>query len=493
MRLSELIVDIEPKAHPARDPDIAAVTADSRAVASGTLFAALPGTKVDGATFIPAAVKSGAAAILCAATADATAADGAGIPVIRAAEPRLALAHIAARFYPRQPQVIVAVTGTNGKTSIAEFTRQIFASLGHKAASLGTIGVVKPDGAVYGALTTPDPITLHKTLQELADEGVTHLALEASSHGLDQYRLDGVRLTAGAFNNLGHDHLDYHATADDYFAAKMGLFKRFLGNGQTAIVNLDGPRSEDAAGVARLRGLRVFTTGRSPGADVRLARDKRNGFGQTLTVAHDGRTYDDIALPLIGDYQASNVLVAAAFAMACGEKPEAVMSVLPRLSGVKGRLERAGEYNGGLVVIDYAHKPEALAAALAALRPFATQRLVCLFGCGGDRDRGKRPMMGRIAAEQSNVVIITDDNPRSEDPAAVRNAIRDGVPNTFNQIHVIPDRGEAIRQAVAMLRPGDVLLVAGKGHETGQIVGDETLPFSDHDAVADAIAKMVRT
>ncbi len=477
----------------AGDPDIGALTSNSRAVVPGTLFAAMPGTKIDGARFIPAAVEVGAAAILCHTAADSSAATAAGVPVLQADEPRLALSKIAARFYPRQPRFIVAITGTNGKTSIAEFTRQIFASLGHKAASLGTIGVVKPDGAVYGSLTTPDPITLHETLQELHDEGITHLALEASSHGLDQYRLDGVRLTAGAFNNLGRDHLDYHPTVEAYFQAKLGLFTRLLQPGQTAVINLDGgAESFLAARAAEARGLNVVRVGSRSECNPRMTITKRDGFRQFVDVHHEGNV-ETLKLELIGDYQAGNATVAAALAISCGANSRAAIRAMGQLTGVRGRLDVAGELRGALVVVDYAHKPQAMEAALGALRPFASGRLICLFGCGGDRDRGKRPIMGKIAAERSEIVIITDDNPRSEAPTQIRNEIRAGAPASHAQTHIIPDRAEAIRKGVAMLRPGDALLVAGKGHETGQIVGDRTLPFSDHEEVAKAIAEAQKT
>ncbi|HEX4892316.1 MAG TPA: UDP-N-acetylmuramoyl-L-alanyl-D-glutamate--2,6-diaminopimelate ligase, partial [Hyphomicrobiaceae bacterium] len=407
----------------------------------------------------------------------------AGAVVLRSGEPRLALARMAARYYPAQPQTVVAITGTSGKTSIAEFTRQIFASCGRQSASVGTIGVVKPAGAVYGSLTTPDPVTLHETLSAIAREGVTHLAMEASSHGLDQYRLDGVSLTAGAFNNLGRDHLDYHPDTEAYLAAKLRLFRDLLSPGQLAVVNADGDRSADAMAAARDRGLNLMTTGVA-GADLRLASARREGASQHLEVLYSGRKYE-IDLPLIGDYQAQNALVAAGLAIGCGEAPDQVFTALSGLSGVKGRLEIVGGCAGGIAVVDYAHKPEALVAALEALRPLATGRLICVFGCGGDRDKGKRPIMGRIAAERANVVIVTDDNPRSESPAAIRAEILQGAP----QAREIGDRAEAIATGVAMLGPGDVLIVAGKGHETGQIVGDTVLPFSDQEVVLDAIAK----
>jgi UDP-N-acetylmuramoyl-L-alanyl-D-glutamate--2,6-diaminopimelate ligase len=390
---------------------------------------------------------------------------------------------MAARFYGSQPKTIVAVTGTSGKTSVAEFTRQIFAALGRKAASLGTIGIVKPDGAVYGSLTTPDPVTLHETLAGLAGEGVTHLAMEASSHGLDQYRLDGVRLSAGAFTNLGRDHLDYHPTIESYLAAKLRLFTELLEPGQPAVVNLDSDRAQDVANAARARGLRLVSVG-ARGETVKLAALSADGFAQRMSIVHEGRTYD-IRLPLVGAYQVSNALVAAGLALAAGEPAASVIVALEALKGVKGRLDIVGTRNGGLAVVDYAHKPEALAAALDSIRPFARGKLICVFGCGGDRDRGKRPLMGRIAVEHADVTIVTDDNPRTEVPAAIRAEILAAAPGARE----IGDRAEAIGAAVAMMGPGDVVLVAGKGHETGQIVGDTVIPFSDHEVLERALAK----
>jgi UDP-N-acetylmuramoyl-L-alanyl-D-glutamate--2,6-diaminopimelate ligase len=455
--------------------EIRGITADSRTVGPGFLFAALAGSRTDGRRFIAEAVAKGAAAVL--APSEAAVEVPATVSLVRSGDPRRSLALMAARLHPRQPKTIVAVTGTNGKTSVAEFTRQILAACGRQAASLGTIGVIKPDGAVYGSLTTPDPVTLHATLDRLARDGVTHLALEASSHGLDQRRLDGVRLRAAAFTNLGRDHLDYHATAEDYLAAKLRLWE-LLEPGQSAVVNADGPAAAAAIAAARARGLKVMTVG-FEGETLRLAKLCRDGFRQILVVTHKGVPYQ-VTLPLIGGYQAGNALVAAALAVACGEEVRSVLQALPTLKGVKGRLEVVAEVNGGIAVVDYAHKPEALEAALGALRPFVTGKLICVVGCGGDRDRGKRPIMGRIAAEKANVAIITDDNPRSEDPARIRAEMLAGAPGACE----IGDRGEAIRKAMSMLGPGDVLLVAGKGHETGQIVGDTVLPFSDHEAIA---------
>jgi UDP-N-acetylmuramoyl-L-alanyl-D-glutamate--2,6-diaminopimelate ligase len=481
MRLSLLMTDTGIVAPPADAEaiDIVRITADSRHAVPGALFVALAGTKADGAKFIADAVAKGAVAVL--AGVGAAVPENLAVPVLRAAEPRRALALMAARFYGAQPEIAVAVTGTSGKTSVAEFTRQLFAAAGHKAASLGTIGVVKPDGPVYGSLTTPDPVTLHETLAALAAEGITHLAFEASSHGLDQYRLDGVTIAAAAFTNLGRDHLDYHPTTEAYLAAKLRLFEELLPDGAPAVVNVDAPRAADVVRVAQTRGLPLVTVG-AAGETVRLAKLDRDGFAQRLSIAHAGRTYD-VRLPLIGTYQVANALVAVGLALAVGDDPAVVIPALAGLSGVKGRLDIVGERNGGLAVVDYAHKPEALEAALDGVRPFATGKLICVFGCGGDRDRGKRPIMGAISVKRADVTIITDDNPRTEEPAAIRAEILAAAPGATE----IGDRGEAIRTAVAMMQPGDVVLVAGKGHETGQIVGQRVLPFSDHDALRQAL------
>ena len=479
MQLSDLAADLV--AIPAHVGDlwITGVTADSRVVGPGDVFVAIPGTKADGGRFIADAEAKGAVAALVAQAADVPA--GLAIPVLRVPDPRLALAVLASRIYAGQPATVVAITGTSGKTSVAEFTRQIFAACGRQAASLGTIGVVSPKATVYGSLTTPDPVTLHKTLAALATEGTTHLAMEASSHGLDQHRLDGVRIEAAAFTNLGRDHLDYHPTVEDYFAAKMRLFENLLPPDKPAVINRDGAYAAEAEAIARRTGRPVLTVGRS-GETIKLISAEATGFAQRLTLEAAGKKIT-VELPLVGGYQVENALVAAGLAMATGEEAERVFAALSGLKGVKGRLEIIGRRNGGLGVVDYAHKPEALAAALDACRPFATGRLICVFGCGGDRDRGKRPIMGRIAVEKSDVVIVTDDNPRTEAAAAIRAEVLSGAKGAKE----IGDRAEAIRTAVAMMQPGDVVLVAGKGHETGQIVGDTVLPFSDHDVLAEAL------
>ncbi|WP_376986581.1 UDP-N-acetylmuramoyl-L-alanyl-D-glutamate--2,6-diaminopimelate ligase [Bosea sp. R86505] len=460
---------------------VAGLAFDSRKVAPGDVFVALAGAKADGARFIADAVGKGAIAVVSGGPRP----EGLdpAVAFAEVAEPRLALSLAAAQIHPRQPRTIVAVTGTSGKSSVADFTRQIFQSLGHQSASLGTIGIVTARGADYGSLTTPDPISLHASLNRLAGEGVTHLAMEASSHGLDQHRLDGVRLAAGAFLNLGRDHLDYHPTVADYLAAKLRLWT-LLPKGAPVVINRDEPYAQEAADAALAAGHRLIGIGRK-GETIRLVESVREGFSQRLTVAVEGREHR-VTLPLVGDFMAGNALVAAALAIATGDDTERALQAIAGLTGVAGRLERVGEANGGLVVVDYAHKPDALAAVLSTLRGYATGRLICVFGCGGDRDTGKRPVMGAIAAEKADIAIVTDDNPRSEDPAAIRAQVMAASP----KLREIGDRAEAIRAAVAMLMPGDVLVVAGKGHETGQIIGDRTYPFSDQDVVRTAIAEI---
>ena len=456
--------------------EIVGIASDSRKVRPGDVFFALPGTKDDGFRHAGDALAKGAAAIVAEREAPF-----AGAPFIRVADARAALARAAARLFPRQPGTIVAVTGTSGKTSVAAFTRQIWASLGREAASLGTIGVVSGPLTVYGSLTTPDPIVLHQTLGRLAEAGVTHLALEASSHGLDQKRLDGVRLAAGAFTNLTRDHMDYHATAADYLAAKLRLFRELLPDGAPAIVDADNDVASSVIEAARERGLSLFSVG-AKGEAIRLASVDRAGLASTLELDFGGRRRR-VALPLPGDFQISNALVAAGLCIATGGEADAVFKALQSLEGAPGRLERIGEIRGAAVFVDYAHKPDALEKALAALRPYVRGRLILVFGCGGDRDAGKRPIMGEIAARCSDVTIVTDDNPRSENPAAIRAQILAAAPAALE----IGDRAEAIRAGVAMLKQGDALLIAGKGHEIGQIVGERVLPFSDADEARSAL------
>jgi UDP-N-acetylmuramoyl-L-alanyl-D-glutamate--2,6-diaminopimelate ligase len=458
---------------------ISAVTADSRKVARGHLFVAVPGTKADGLQYAKAAIAAGAAAIMAERVPVAPADTIAWVKVPNA---RRALAFAAARIHPRQPGTIAAVTGTSGKTSVAAFARQIWQALGHPAASIGTIGLVSPQGEVYGSLTTPDPVELHRTLDALAGEGITHLAIEASSHGLDQHRLDGVRIAVGGFTNLSRDHLDYHETFEAYRNAKLRLFEELLAPGAGAVIAVDQFEAEIFVAAATAAKLRVMTVGRA-GDGIRLVKSAIAGFGQMLTLAYQGRNRN-MRLPLVGAFQVENALVAAGFAIATGSDASDVFGALEGLKGAKGRLELV---NSAPIFVDYAHKPDALAKALDALRPYVKRRLVVVFGCGGDRDRGKRPMMGAIAVEKADHVIVTDDNPRTENPAAIRAAILAAAPGAVE----IGDRGEAIRRAIAELEPGDVLLIAGKGHESGQIVGDRVLPFTDHAAVEAALEDKV--
>ena len=466
----------------ARQADIlvGGVAADSRAVKPGDVFFALAGTRTDGARFIDQEIAAGAVAVVGERQPEGED----RVAFVTVSNARRALALAAARAYPRQPATIAAVTGTSGKTSVAAFTRQIWQRLGHAAASLGTIGIVAPDRSIYGSLTTPDPVALHRALDELAGEGVTHLALEASSHGLDQHRLDGVRVAAGAFTNLSRDHMDYHPTVAHYLAAKLRLFTDLVADGGAAVIASDHPESQQVVDAARRRGLRIFTVGRA-GDGIRLVDAAIDGFAQVLTLEHDGRRRT-VRLPLVGGFQIENALVAAGLVLVTGGDAERVFAALETLEGAPGRLELVGERNGAPVFVDYAHKPDALAKALEALRPYASRRLVVVFGAGGDRDVGKRPLMGAIAAEKADTVIVTDDNPRSEDPAAIRAAILAEAKGATE----IADRAEAIRAAIAGLGPGDALLIAGKGHETGQIVGDKVLPFSDHDAAQVALKEL---
>ena len=470
------ILDLGPADAALANLEISGLRVDSRKVEPGDVFFALAGAKDDGLGYVAQAVAKGARVIVAERAPPAS--DAAFVQV---ADARLALAQAAARFYPRQPATIVAITGTSGKTSVAAFVRQIWLKLGHESASMGTIGVVSRPLNVYGSLTTPDPITLHETLDRLAEAGVTHLALEASSHGLDQKRLDGVRLVAGGFTNLSRDHMDYHATTEDYLAAKLRLFRALLPPGAAAVIDADSEIASHVADAARRAGLRPFTVG-VKGEAIQLVSETREGFATRIEVVHKTRTYK-ILLPLPGDFQVSNALVAAGLCIACAGAPDKVFAALETLEGAPGRLERVGDKQGAPIFVDYAHKPDALEKTLAALRPFVRGRLVVVFGCGGDRDPGKRPMMGQIAARGADVVIVTDDNPRSESPATIRAAILGAAPNARE----IGDRAEAIRVAIELLGPEDALVVAGKGHETGQIVGDRTLPFSDADSVRAAL------
>jgi UDP-N-acetylmuramoyl-L-alanyl-D-glutamate--2,6-diaminopimelate ligase len=469
-------------------PALTGLSVDSRSVQPGHLFAALPGSRMHGAGFIPYALRMGAAAVLTDARGVGIAEAELGrlaVPVLVHETPRRALALAAARWFGDQPEVMVAVTGTNGKTSVASFTRQIWELLGEHAVNFGTVGV---EGAVSAPLahTTPEPITLHRLLAELADQGVTHASMEASSHGLDQYRLDGVRLEAAGFTNISRDHLDYHPDFASYFAAKLALFERILPRQGTAVVNVDDAHGAQVVAAARKRGHRLITLGSGDDADLRIRGQRFDNTGQDLVFAWKGKSHHT-RLDLIGGFQAHNALVAAGLAIGSGASPELVFEALTDLQAVRGRMELAAtRANGAAVFVDYAHTPDALTQALRALRPHVLGRLLVVFGAGGDRDRGKRPLMGEAAAAAADVVFVTDDNPRSEEPSAIRAAILAGC----REANEIGDRAEAILTAVDALQPGDALLIAGKGHETGQIIGDDVLPFDDIEQASVAVAAL---
>jgi UDP-N-acetylmuramoyl-L-alanyl-D-glutamate--2,6-diaminopimelate ligase len=482
------LADIGLSARGAKAAAITGLAVDSRDVRPGYLFAALPGARVHGAEFIPYAVRMQAGAVLTDAEGAALAAEalaGADVPLVVAEDPRQALAYAASLWFGAQPETMVAVTGTNGKTSVASFTRQIWQLLGEAAVNMGTTGVEGAFGAP-SLHTTPEPITLHRLLARMAEAGVTHAAMEASSHGLDQRRLDGVRLRAAAFTNLTQDHLDYHKTFEAYFTAKARLFMTVLPEDGAAVVNIDDPYGARLLEMCRARGQHCLAVGRGEGADLRLLAQRPEATGQVLRFALDG-VVAQVSLGLIGDFQAENVLVAAGLAMMSGAEAAEVLRVLPQLETVRGRMQHvATRTNGAPVFVDYAHTPDALARALAALRPHVMGRLVVVFGAGGDRDRTKRPLMGEAAAKHADVAYVTDDNPRSEDPAAIRVEILQGCPDA----NEVADRAEAILRAVDALTPGDALLIAGKGHETGQIVGDTVYPFDDAEQASIAVAAL---
>lgn len=477
IKLSELL-----RRDVAADPMITGVTADSRKVAPGALFVALPGSAADGRAFIPQALSQGAAAVLAPADTDA----GLAPVLVTSGDVRRAYAIAARGFYGSQPATCVAVTGTNGKTSVAAFCRQIWAALGLHAASMGTLGVLAQNGNVNReltgpGLTSPDAADAARMLAELAESGVTHLALEASSHGIDQRRLDGVSLQAAAFTNLSQDHLDYHGDMTAYRAAKLRLFDTLLPRGRTAVLNADSDAYSSFAAASIMSGLGVMCVGERGRALSLIAR-RAVPEGQRLTVDVRG-TVHEVLLPLAGAFQASNALVAAGLCIAAGETPERVLAGLEKVTGAQGRLQRIPGSARGEVYVDYAHTPDGLETVLKALRPHAAGRLIVVFGAGGDRDKAKRPVMGEIAGRLADVAIVTDDNPRSEDPAAIRKAVRAGCPAARE----ISDRRTAIREAIEMMCEGDVVVIAGKGHEQGQIVGRVTHPFDDAAEAAEAL------
>ncbi|MEM1146720.1 MAG: UDP-N-acetylmuramoyl-L-alanyl-D-glutamate--2,6-diaminopimelate ligase [Pseudomonadota bacterium] len=479
MKLNALFPDLDGESGAI---EITGITADSRQVKTGYLFAALQGVITDGRKFIPAALEAGAAAIFGQDLPDI-----AGAATINVGNARLALAEASARFYPRQPETIVAVTGTNGKSSTVDFLRQIWDAAGISAASMGTLGAIGPKGHIDLGHTTPDPVAIHATLQKLAEEGVTHVAMEASSHGLAQYRLDAVRLAGVGFTNLTQDHLDYHNTMDAYRAAKLRLFDALAPKGRPAIVNADSDQRLFFEQAALDTGLDLISVGWR-GADLKIEELMPKATGQRLFLNWRGDKAA-IDLPLIGEFQALNALTAAGLALAGGMDLQAVASGMAALKPVKGRLEFVGEtIQGAGVFVDYAHTPAGLDVLIRAARPHTAGELVVVFGCGGDRDKGKRPQMGEIAAKHADKVIVTDDNPRSEPAATIRAEVLAGAPNGVE----IGDRGEAIRTAISHLKKGDTLLIAGKGHETGQIIGDTVVPFSDQYTARAALAEVAR-
>jgi UDP-N-acetylmuramoyl-L-alanyl-D-glutamate--2,6-diaminopimelate ligase len=462
--------------------DFTGLTSDSRKVKPGYLFAALAGTKTDGAKFVQDAVARGASAVLGTPALESDVA-ALGVPFIPSENPRLGLARYAAAFYDAQPETVAAVTGTKGKSSIVAFLREIWTALGKPAASLGTVGVIAPNGVMPLSHTTPDPVEIHELLATLKADGVDHLAIEASSHGLDQHRLDGVRISGCGFTNITRDHMDYHATFEDYLAAKLRLFGEVVEQGGVAVVNADADHADRFIEAARARKLRLITVGMA-GDTIRLVSLTGHGDAQKLQVVYAGGTYD-IDLPLAGTFQASNALVAAGLAIGLGEEAGKVFAALEHLKGAPGRMEKVAFVNGAPIYVDYAHTPDSLQKVLEALRPHTQNRLHVVFGCGGDRDRGKRPLMGAVAVKLADDVIVTDDNPRSEEPAAIRAEILAAATGARE----IGDRAQAIQKAVAELQVGDVLVIAGKGHETGQQIKGEVYPFSDREqAVAAALA-----
>ncbi|MEM1387160.1 MAG: UDP-N-acetylmuramoyl-L-alanyl-D-glutamate--2,6-diaminopimelate ligase [Pseudomonadota bacterium] len=485
---AKTLADLGLTAQGGREVRVTGLSVDSRTVEQGHLFAALPGNRIHGGEFIQYALRMGAGAVLTdrqgaqIAQAELAASDAA---LIVAEDPRQTLAFAAALWFGMQPDIVAAVTGTNGKTSVATFTRQLWSHLGLKSVNLGTTGI---EGAYEAPLahTTPEPITLHRLLMEVAEAGVDYVAMEASSHGLAQRRLDGVALAAAAFTNLSQDHLDYHESFEEYFQAKAGLFTRVLSDDGAAVVNIDDPKGPEIVDMATARGQDVLTVGRDAEANLRIRAQRYDATGQDLRFDWNGRPRQ-ARLDLIGGFQAENVLAAAGLVIATGCDPTRTFDMLPLLKGVRGRMELAAKRdNGAAVFVDYSHTPDALKTALKALRPHVLGRLVVVFGAGGDRDTGKRPMMGEAAARYADQAFVTDDNPRSEDPALIRRAVLSGAPEATE----VGDRAEAILRGVDALGPGDALLIAGKGHETGQVIGDDVYPFDDVEQASVAVAAL---
>jgi UDP-N-acetylmuramoyl-L-alanyl-D-glutamate--2,6-diaminopimelate ligase len=485
---SHSLADLGLTARGGREAVVTGLAVDSRQVKPGMLFAALPGATAHGAEFIQYALRMGAGAVLTdplGAQLAAGVLSGSQAAVVIVQDPRQALAYAAALWFGAQPEIMVAVTGTNGKTSVANFTRQVWMALGHAAINIGTTGV-EGSWEAPSPHTTPEPITLHRLLADAAAAGVTHAAMEASSHGLDQRRLDGVRLKAAGFSNFTQDHLDYHHTFEAYFAAKAGLFDRLLPDDGTAVINMDDPRGADIAAIADARGQRIILVGHGVGCDLRLLGQRFDATGQDLRFSWGDQSHQ-LRLPLIGGFQADNVALAACLAIGSGSSPREVFAVLHQLQGVRGRMQLAARRtNGASVFVDYAHTPDALQTALKALRPHVMGRIVVVFGAGGDRDTGKRPLMGAAARDHADVLFVTDDNPRSEDPGTIRAAIMAACPDA----NEIGDRAEAILMGVDALGPGDALLIAGKGHEAGQTIAGVVYPFDDVEQASVAVAAL---
>lgn len=475
MTLGELL-GLAPE-HPSSHIEITGLSSDSRKTQPGDLFAALTGSLSDGRLFVDKAIAGGAVAILAEAGLPET-----GVPIIVVENARDALSKAAARFYPRQPQTVIAITGTNGKSSTVDFLRQIWTHAGRAAASVGTLGAIGPKGRIDLGFTTPDPISLHATLQGLSDEGITHIAMESSSHALDQRRMHGVRLAAGGFSNLTQDHLDYHVTMEGYREAKLRLFTDLLAPGQPAIVNADAVEAQAFEDGAKASNLDLKLVGWR-GDYLKIVELWPKPASQRVDLRYDNKVYP-VEIPLIGEFQALNAVMAAGFALSLGEDPKVVFEGLGALKTVKGRMEHiGGTADGAHVFVDYAHTPDGLDVLLRAARPHAPGRIILVFGCGGDRDKTKRPLMGALGAKYGDIVIVTDDNPRTEDAATIREEVLVGCPDALE----IGDRGDAIRKGVALLQKGDCLLIAGKGHETGQLVNGAILPFSDQDTAAEAL------
>ncbi|WP_419905683.1 UDP-N-acetylmuramoyl-L-alanyl-D-glutamate--2,6-diaminopimelate ligase [Kiloniella sp.] len=491
MRLDELLLKLPENFRPLGLNDkrvITGLSLDSRKIKDGYLFAALPPSNdsgLDGFDYIPQAIKSGASVVLLPSERDASPFDD-QVTVLKSPNPRQVISLMAAAFSAHQPSNLVAITGTNGKTSVATFTRQIWESLGHKAASLGTLGLYPPQPDAPAALTTPDSIELFDCLKNMDERGFTHLALEASSHGLDQYRLDGLDLKAAAFTNLSQDHLDYHNDMDSYFQAKLRLFEDLMPAGASAVINADMSEFNRIQEICARRNIKVISYGHGA-SDLQVLEQRPTTEGQELKLSLYGKVVD-LKLALTGSFQAGNIMASIGLALACGSELDAIIDILPDLAGVPGRAEKIGQSaKGGTVYVDFAHTPDAVEAIITALRPHTQQKLSIVVGCGGDRDPGKRPLMGSIADKLADRAYITDDNPRSEDPASIRAQAMAAAPNAIE----VDDRRKAIFKAVSDLEEGDLLIIAGKGHESGQIIGDTVLPFDDRDVAREAIAASI--